>query len=101
MRQREEGSITVFLTLIFLVLIALGCGMIELARGSAAQNQAQRLIRIGTESLMAEYSEPLYREYHLFLLEDAGMSYEDTIQSYINKNLEKKESLFSVTDLIY
>lgn len=99
MRQREEGSITVFLTLIFLVLIALGCGMIELARGSAAQNQAQRLLRIGTESLMAEYSEPLYREYHLFFLEDAGTSYEDTIQSYINKNLEKKESLFSVTDL--
>lgn len=99
MRQRKEGSITVFLTLIFLVLIALGCGMIELARAGTAENQAQRLLRIGTESLMAEYSEPLYREYHLFFLEDAGRSYEDTIQSYINKNLEKKESLFSVTDL--
>lgn len=66
MRQRKEGSITVFLTFIFLVIIALGCGMIELARGSVAEDQAQRLLRIGTESLQAEYSEPMYREYHLF-----------------------------------
>ena len=44
MRQRKEGSITVFLTFIFLVIIALGCGMIELARGSVAEDQAQRLL---------------------------------------------------------
>lgn len=98
MRQRKEGSITVFLTFIFLVIIALGCGMIELARGSVAQDQAQRLLRIGTESLQAEYSEPMYREYHLFFLEDAGKSYEDTIQFYINKNLEKNNPV-SVTDM--
>ena len=98
MRQRKEGSITVFLTFIFLVIIALGCGMIELARGSVAEDQAQRLLRIGTESLQAEYSEPMYREYHLFFLEDAGRSYEDTIQFYINKNLEKNNPV-SVTDM--
>lgn len=98
MRQRKEGSITVFLTFIFLVIIALGCGMIELARGSVAEDQAQRLLRIGTESLQAEYSEPMYREYHLFFLEDAGKSYEDTIQFYINKNLEKNNPV-SVTDM--
>lgn len=99
MRQREEGSITVFLTFVFLIMIALGCGMVELARGNVSANQAQRILRIGTESLQAEYNEPLYREYHLFFLEDAGMSYEDTIRFYINKNLEKKENLFSVTDM--
>lgn len=99
MEKKADGSITIFLTLTFLVMIALGCGMVELARGSVCKNQAQRLLRVGTESLLAEYSEPMYKEYRLFFLEDAGKSYEDTIKFYINKNLEQPKSLLPITDL--
>lgn len=99
MMKREDASITVFLTLILLILMSLICGMVEITRGKVCHNQASRILQIGIDSLMAEYNRPMYDEYHLFFLEDVGKSYEDTMRFYIEKNLEKRAGLFPLTDM--
>lgn len=93
------ASISVFLSLTLVMILALLGTMVEVGRGKVCQVHGRRTLRSASDSLLTEYSLPLYQEYHLFFLEDVGKSFEKSIAEYAADTLEP-ESIFPVrTDL--
>jgi hypothetical protein len=66
-----KGSITVFLSLILLLILSVTMTTIEAARVNAAQVLTKRAFVTAMDSLLAEYYLPLFEEYHIFGL-DSG-----------------------------
>lgn len=65
----REGSITVFLSLTLLLILALLGTLLEGTRVRIAGNYSERALACGMDSLLTEYYFPLYEDYHLFFLE--------------------------------
>ncbi len=95
----RRASISVFLSLTLVVILALLGTMVEVGRGKVCQVHGRRTLRSAAESLLSEYSLPLYQEYRLLFLEDVGKPFEKSIAEYAADTLEPG-SIFSVrTDL--
>ncbi len=105
MSSAKSGSITVFLSLIMLIVMGLIGTMTEVARGKICRIHGRRTLQSAADSLLAEYSRPLYNEYRLFFLEDVGKPFEQSIAEYAAATLnpgqlpEKQRQLPGVTDL--
>lgn len=95
----QPAGITVFLSLTLLIIMALLGTMVEVTRGKVCRVYGRRILRSATDSLLTEYSRPLYEEYHLFFIEDAGKSFEQSIAEYAADALEVKGVLAEGTDL--
>ena len=80
--RRLTGSITVFLSLVFLLVFALFGTLLETARYTVFKNHAARTLRTGAEGLLSEYNRPLYEHYGLFFIEKGGTPYEQVIGRY-------------------
>ena len=78
--RRLTGSVTVFLSLVFLLIFALFGTLLETARYMVCKNHAARTLRTGAEGLLSEYNRPLYEHYGLFFIEKGGTPYEQEIQ---------------------
>lgn len=91
MVRRREGSITVFLTLAGMIIFAMLATMVETARFGVCANHAARTLRTSTEALLTEYSRPLYENYGLFFMEQAGTPYETVIARYAGDTMEASE----------
>jgi len=63
------GSITVFLSLILLLILSLLFTIIEGARISTAKIYANRALTTAMDSVLAEFYGPLWEEYHIFGLD--------------------------------
>lgn len=85
--RRNSGSITVFLTLTMLVIMALLGTMVEVARGKVCRIYGRRTLRTATDSLLTEYSRPLYEKYRLFFIENGGKPFRESIAAYAAKSM--------------
>lgn len=91
--------ISVFLSMTLVVVLSLLGTMVEVGRGKVCQVHGRRTLRSAADSLLTEYSLPLYQEYHMFFLEDMGKPFEKSIAEYAADTLEPG-SIFPVrTDL--
>lgn len=88
---RRKGSITVFLSLTGILIVALLGTLLETARYTVCANHAARTTRTAVEGLLSEYNRPLYDHYGLFFLESCGMAYEKVIAGYIGDTFEAAE----------
>lgn len=99
------GSVTVFLSLVLILVLALVGTMLEGARVRIAGRIEQRDLKTAVNAVFSEYYRPLYDDYHLFFLsknvkEDGGSSFLGDVSEYMKGMLEVEEdSLFSGTDL--
>ena len=59
----------------------------------------RRTVKGAVDSLMTEYSRPLYKEYHLFFLEDTGKSFEQSIAEYAGDTMNPESRFLRATDL--
>lgn len=91
--RKAEGSITVFLSLTLVIIMALLGTMIEVTRGKACRIQARRVMKLASDSLMTEYSRPLFENYNLYFLENAGKPFADSITEYAS-GIPESNSLF-------
>lgn len=89
----QEGSITVFLSLVLIIIMALLGTMVEVARGKVCRIQGRRVLKLAAESLMTEYSRPLFDNYHLFFLENGGKPFAKSIAEYAAGTLEPDAQL--------
>ncbi len=64
--SKANGSITVFLSLILILVLALLCTIIEGARVATARVFADRTLATAMDSVLADYYGPLWEEYHVF-----------------------------------
>lgn len=85
-----EGSITVFLSLVICLILALIGTTIESARVNIAGAYAERSLLTAMDSEFTKYQEELYQDYHLFLLE----------RNLDIDNIEGEEFLGSIEDYL-
>jgi len=92
------GEITIFLTLILLILLSFFAAAIESARRSALITFSERNLRLAVQGVFSEYCRPLWDDYHLFMLEGEGdketrvLSEIEKYQSEISGRLYKQEN---------
>ncbi|MCR4605223.1 MAG: DUF5702 domain-containing protein, partial [Eubacterium sp.] len=84
---RKNGSITVMLSLVGLVVFAMLGTCVETARFAACKRQATQIIQTSTSALLTEYSRPLYDHYGFFFLESGGIPYERVIARYASDSM--------------
>lgn len=91
---KSKGTITVFLTMVLLVILALIATCLENARVRVASAMAERTLTGSLDGAMAEYYEPLYEDYCIFLMDKGTgsdtLDYKkltDQIQEYMNTSL--------------
>lgn len=102
--SKREGSITVFLSLVGLLIFALLGTLVETARYTVCKNHVARTTQTATEGLLTEYSRPLYEQYRLFFIESEGTPYENVIAGYVGDTMEasrkKPHSIISNKDFL-
>lgn len=95
MKHQVKGSITVFLALAFLLILALIMTSLEAARTAALRVFAQLALSTAVESATADFYRPLFDEYGLYALDLGygervanidGLS--ETVERYLTSNLE-------------
>lgn len=64
--RNKKGSITVFLSLVFVIIFSLIMTSLEAAKSAAVRSFADMLLICAAESEAAEFYRPLFDEYHLF-----------------------------------
>jgi len=85
---RARGSITVFLSLSGILILALLGTLLDLARFRVCQNQGERALATATEALMTEYHRGLEDHYGMIFMETCGDSYQSVINRYLGHSLE-------------
>lgn len=92
----EKGSITVFLTLVLGLILALVCTSIESVRMAAARTQILGSLDIGLYSLFAQYDKTVLDKYDLFFLDGSNgggnlkmAGVYDNMESYIKPVLKQ------------
>ncbi|WP_343210205.1 DUF5702 domain-containing protein [Anaerolentibacter hominis] len=99
--NRQKGGVTVFLSLIFLLLAALTGSLLEAARIKAAAGNGERQLLNAENTLFTYYYRPLYEQYHIFgtILPEEKMRsvMEDTIRRSMNPEGGAGLDLFNMT----
>lgn len=87
--MNNRGSSSVFLLLLFVVLLG-GIGiLLECARNEGMKSYSESIVSSAADTLMTEYYRPLWDEYHvLFMAYENGQDKEAFIRSYIEKQMQ-------------
>lgn len=103
--MKNKGSVTVFLTLILGLLLALVCTSIESVRMAAARTQILASLDIGLYSLFGQYDKELLKEYDLFALDGSGgggmlnmAGVYDNMESYVKPVLKQNSQKLSLLE---
>jgi hypothetical protein len=86
--RKEDGAITVFLSLVLLLILSLVMTVLESARVHTARLFAERALTTAMDSVLAEFYDPLFKEYHLLALE-AGYGQGGIRREEIEKKLKE------------
>lgn len=87
--RRIQGSITIFLSLILLSILALICVCLESARAAGLQASAQMCAVSSLQSVLAGYDRILWEQYGLFFFSDSdreGTRLVQIAKDYAEKN---------------
>ena len=107
--KRYKGEITVFLSLVLMILISLLFTVIEAARDNGVEFQTECAADMAIQSALAEYNREALEQYDLFLTEigygsdESGyILLEQHLQNYLQDNLSVREILSAkgMTDLL-
>jgi len=101
--KRLKGEITVFLSLVLVILTSLLCSVIEEARSNAVCFQTECVADMGIQSALAEYNRELLEQYDLFFIdigygtkEGGYILLEEHIRDYMEKNFQIEKGIFTV-----
>ena len=97
--MKERGSITIYLSLIFVCISALICGLVESARTAGLRFYARVYANSSIDSLFSEYHNDLWDTYRLILLECKDVS---TAKKHIEGYIEpyaNADNWFAMPDI--
>lgn len=101
--RKEKGSITVFLSLICMLFLALICTAVESARVQGAKAQTANITGMGNFSVLGEFEKGLLDEYEIFSLDGSygkgSFSVDEVnnhLKTFLTCNTDPKEGIFSV-----
>lgn len=89
--MKEKASVTVYFSLIIMILLAVIMTTVESARLAGIRVRCQSAAALGLESLFADYAAPLFEEYDLLFLEGSygtgeKEAYLDRYRNYVSYN---------------
>ena len=88
-----KGSITVFLTLIFTLVLALVCILLESVRISSAVTKAEGITYMGLDSCFAGYGRELFEEYGVLFLWNTENQFINTYEKITGYNCNITDGL--------
>ena len=88
-RMRAKGSITVFLSLALILIIALAGSLLESARVTVAREIALDDSYLAMQNILAEYQRELWRDYHILFVDASGLQGEEGAVKLGNTYLSK------------
>lgn len=86
--RMSQGTITVFFSLILLIILSFVLTIVEGARINSAQLLTQRALLVSMDSILAEYYRPLWEEYHIFGLDLGYGTSEESIDE-VSSRMER------------
>lgn len=105
--RQTEGSITIYLALIFTIILSFLLFIIEGARENTIRMKAELAMDLSLSSVFAEYNRQLLKQYDLFFIDasygQANASterIEDHLKGYLNDNFRIGSDLGMVRDLL-
>lgn len=81
-KKVQKGEITVFLSLVLILILSLLTALLESASVQTAKNERQVALTLAMESVFAEYDKELWETYHIFAIDaryGGGFSYDHVI----------------------
>lgn len=104
--HEQDGTITVFLSLVLILILSLIMTVIEGARQNTARVIAERSLTTSMDSVLAEFYGPLMKEYHLLGLDSSyGQASEasfakdkikERMEDYISYTLNPKKDIYGL-----
>lgn len=91
--RKLEGGITIFLSLIFLLVIAFVCIVLESARISSAKSRAESITYSGINSCFAGYSKEVFEEYGVLGLWNSENKLVNNYKTYAGNNCRVTKDL--------
>lgn len=92
--KKNDGYMTVYLTLTMAVLLSLCLTLVEGVRSNAVILESEMATDVSVNSIMAEYNRELMKQYNIFAIEDSygtnNASLDNTeqhLEKYLNSNL--------------
>ena len=73
--SNEKGQITVFLALLFLVLLGFSLAVVEGVQSYSSSYLAEDAVKSAGENIMANYNKDLFKNYHVFFLDPREKEY--------------------------
>ncbi len=100
MKKTENAYLTVYLSLVFGIVLSLLFALIEGAAIGAVRAQAELVADLGLDSVFAEYNQEILNQYELFFIDSSygtstggiGMV-EQHLTDYMNRNMDPQKDL--------
>ena len=87
-----KSSMTIYLTLVLVVIMALIFTLIESGRVSAINAKLRSITFMAADSAFAEFAQPVFDEYGIMCLWTGEEEYLDTLNGYISGNVNINET---------
>lgn len=87
--KKENGSVTVFLALVLVLILSFLLSMVELARVNGLQQLAKRKLQLEMESVFGGYNKELWEHYDLLFLDMSNGSGEADIRLLESRIMEE------------
>ena len=94
--KKENGSVSIFLIIIFAAIFFFNAVLIDYARIMAADRQVENAVRAATRSILAAYDVELNQDYGLYGYDQDN--YADIFSYILIKNLEVTPGYFNFVD---
>lgn len=97
--KNAKGSITVFISIIMIFILAVVTTVIETARVTGAYTRATEVSDISLESCFSSYAKEVFEDYGIMLLWRNTEEFEAEYKQYLNKNVSFKDIIFNYSDI--
>ena len=101
MKKTAKGSITVFLSLIMLLIFSLVCTVIEISRISSAYARCNEITYMALDSTFSSYAREIFEDYGVMVLWKNDTQLLNDYKKYVDKNSNyKKDFRYSIYDIL-
>ncbi|MDD6293146.1 MAG: DUF5702 domain-containing protein [Eubacteriales bacterium] len=101
MKKKAKGSITVFLSLIMLLIFSLVCTVIEISRISSAYARCNEITYMALDSTFSSYAREIFEDYGIMLLWKNDTQLLNDYTKYVDKNSNyKKDFKYNIYDIL-
>ena len=87
LKRKCRSSITIYLTLMLVLVMALICTLIESGRVSAMNARLRSITYMAADSCFAEFAEPLFSDYGVMFLWCDEAEFTEKFNGYVTQNL--------------